>query len=163
MDRLISSWQKIGDSVDSYTYYSYDDMGRAYRSDFRLMGTAGGTLTQSYEHTYDALDGSLERIDVNASGITQERLLYLYDTLKRLNRKTLSRGVEYLDYYYNYKPLENGRKSNLVSEYSVYLNYGMTHLLAYTYDAVGNITKITNNGSTVAEYTYDEQNQLTIF
>ena len=46
LDRLISSWQKIGDSMNSYTYYSYDDKGRAYRSDFSLMGTAGGTLTK---------------------------------------------------------------------------------------------------------------------
>ena len=37
-------------------YYIYDDMGRAYKSDFYLMGTAGADLTQAY----DELDGSLE-------------------------------------------------------------------------------------------------------
>ena len=42
MDRLISSWQQIGSTINSYTYYSYDDMGRAYKSDLRLMGTTGG-------------------------------------------------------------------------------------------------------------------------
>ena len=54
LDRLVSSWQKIGDYVDSYTYYGYDDMGRAYKSDFCLMGTAGGALSQTYEYAYDA-------------------------------------------------------------------------------------------------------------
>ena len=59
LKRLVSSHQKIGSSVGAYTYYSYDDMGRAYRSDFCLINTMGVTLTQSYEHTYDELDGSL--------------------------------------------------------------------------------------------------------
>ena len=36
LGRLLSSWQKIGDSVNSYTYYSYDDMGRACQSNCYL-------------------------------------------------------------------------------------------------------------------------------
>ena len=90
MDRLISSWQKIGDSVDSYTYYRYDDKGRAYRSDFSLMGTAGGALSQTYEYAYDAEDGSLAGINVSYTGTTpiSNTISYNYDSLKRLSKKT---------------------------------------------------------------------------
>jgi hypothetical protein len=53
----LSSWQKIGDSVNSYTYYSYDDMGRACQSNCYLVGTTGGALAQTYAYTYDDGDG----------------------------------------------------------------------------------------------------------
>ena len=160
MDRLVSSWQKIGDYVDSYTYYGYDDMGRAYKSDFCLMGTAGGTLTQTYEYTYDADDGSLTDMDITVNGSTEESIHYEYDTLKRVNRKSMFLKGDDIEYFYTYKSLLNGRKTNLISEYSVYMNYGTPYAFAYTYDALGNITKITNDGETVAEYTYDDQGQL---
>jgi YD repeat-containing protein len=57
LGRLLSSWQKIGDSVNSYTYYSYDDMGRACQSNCYLVGTTGGALSQTYVYTYDDDDG----------------------------------------------------------------------------------------------------------
>ncbi|MBQ7291207.1 MAG: hypothetical protein IJW76_05775 [Clostridia bacterium] len=45
---LLSSWQKIGTSVNAYIFYSYDDMGRAYKSDFCLMDVTGGTLSHTH-------------------------------------------------------------------------------------------------------------------
>jgi len=159
LDRLVSSWQKIGDYVNSYSYYSYDDMGRAYKSDFCLKGTSGGTLTQTYTHTYDNEDGSLTRLDIT-NGSNSEYITYLYSSLKRLTNKAIFTPNTSMEYSYTYTPISGNRSSDLVNKHTLYIGFTRAFSDVYTYDELGNITKITKNGSVAAEYTYDEQGQL---
>lgn len=173
LKRLVSSQQKISNSVGAYTYYSYDDMGRAYRSDFCLINTMGGTLSQTYTYTYkdtnedgsntDAskkADGTLKSINVNYDAIASanETISYNYDNLKRISGKVYSGGLQY---NYTYKYLNDARTTYLTDTFTARFNSSTLLSNSYTYDNIGNITKISNGNNTVAEYTYDEQNQLT--
>ena len=134
-------------------------MGRAYKSDFRLSGATGGSLSQTYTSTYDSEDGSLASMNVSYTGATpiSETISYTYDGFKRISAKTYSGG---LNYNYTYQSLGSIRSSYLVDGFTARFDSRTLYAYNYTYDALGNITKITNNGSTVAEYTYDDQGQL---
>ncbi len=159
LDRLVSSWKKTDTGVNSYTYYRYDDMGRAYRSDFYLDGTSSGTLSHVYTYTYDNDDGSLTNINVK-NGNNSENISFTYDALKRPSGKTVTAPNASLSYSYAYKTLSGNRSSNLVSNYTAYINSVAVRTYGYTYDKLSNITAITSGGSTESEYTYDAQGQL---
>ena len=79
---------------------------------------------------------------------------YTYDGLGRLTSRKLS--VPNLTATYGYKTVSGNRTSTQLQ--SVTTAAGTT---AYTYDAVGNITAVTNNGTVTESYTYDALNQLT--
>jgi YD repeat-containing protein len=77
-----------------------------------------------------------------------------YDSLGRLTRKRIGLGSNY-DVLLSYLPGANGSQSALLGSYK----NGSDGAITYTYDNVGNIKTITQNGSTIT-YHYDALNQL---
>ena len=161
LDRLISSYQKTGNIVSLLTNYEYDDQNRVSVYHCGLAGAVGGTLGQTYSYTYNAYDGNLTSISVSADNISGDLLNYSYDGLKRLSGKSVVGQYRTLTQEYNYNTIAGNRTSTLVSGITWKLQ-GTTELsYTYSYDALGNITAVYKNGAYLAEYTYDDQGQLT--
>ena len=76
--------------------------------------------------------------------------------MKRLsNRSDGNRTVTY-----TYTDTGSNGTSTQIQGMTISGQSGGTVTYGYTYDALGNITKVTRNGDTEAEYTYDAQSQL---
>ena len=155
LGRLISSYQTIGEDVNSLYYYTYDDKSRATRLYYTISGTAGGVFEQIYSYAYDDTDDTLTSLTVQ-NGSSQNTISYAYDYLKRLSTKSYGNFTQ----TYNYKMLSETRTSTLIDEFK--WTMGNTELrYNYTYDELGNIQRIYKNGVEELVYVYDEQGQLT--
>ena len=62
--------QRIGETVNSRTHYTYDDKGRASEYYCGLSGATGGTLDQTYSYTYDEADNSLTIMTVDGENFS---------------------------------------------------------------------------------------------
>ena len=154
LGRLISSYQTIGEDVNSLYYYTYDDKSRATRLYYTISGAVGGVFEQIYSYAYDDADDTLTSLTVQ-NGSSTNTISYSYDYLKRLSTKSYGNFTQ----TYNYKMLSDTRTSTLIDEFK--WTMGNTELrYNYTYDELGNIQKIFKDGVEAVNYAYDEQGQL---
>ena len=154
--------------------FAYDFLGRVIRSSTTGDGRQNHTIDQTYD-SYNRLDSFTETIGqtsrttkafysptgeltgLSLSGEDSPSVLYEYDELLRLKKRTLPNGrvTEY-----RYLDAGPNRTTSLVS---AVIEDGVA--LLYSYDARGNILTIKKEqgGSTslLFEYTYDALGQLT--
>lgn len=154
--------------------FAYDFLGRVVRSSTTGSGRQNHTIDQTYD-PYNRLDSFTETIGqtsrttkafysptgeltgLSLSGEDSPSVLYEYDELLRLKKRTLPNGrvTEY-----RYLDAGSNRTTSLVS---AVIEDGVA--LLYSYDARGNILTIKKEqgGSTslLFEYTYDDLGQLT--
>ena len=176
--------------LGSYTY-EYDSLGRLIRSNEydgsgnavqrtehkydacnRLKSQAWTVDSTAYSesYTYDdpnaatgktSGDGSLLQM-TTATGATID---FSYDNLKRLNQETVKSGsTTVMTTAYAYRTV-SGNRSSAQIEYRNVRNSAGTLLEGkkYTYDALGNITMISQSTGSyypLVAYEYDAQNQL---
>lgn len=171
------------DEIIEIHIYEYDSLGRLIRSSEldgennliqrieQLYDTANRLKSQAWviegdsyseAYTYDTTDGMLSMLDT-ASG---DQIQYRYDNLKRLSQTAVKQnGSTIFRTGYSYIPgAESNQTTVQVNAYSVW-NPDYTPIVSYRheYDNVGNITKImdaANSNRPLAEYAYDELNQL---
>ena len=181
-----------GDSTGELASYrfEYDSLGRLIRS--AELGADGGTV-QRTEHIYDGynrlsrqswtLGGKTysesyvynDPSDTNKNGdgaLTQMTTAtgavidYQYDTLRRLTRSEVSlNGSTVYTTAYAFRDLDASRTTTQVQYRNVRSANGtMLEGKKYAYDALGNITRISQSTKpfyTLVAYEYDAQNQLT--
>ena len=156
----MTSRETANGTTKQRTEHLYDEFDRLYIQRWNIDGK-----TRSEKYTYDDAesgDGALTQFK-SGSG---HKINYTYDALRRLTTASVtnSSNVELFKTAYAYLTLSGSQTSTLVQYRSVRAPNG-TLLMGhrYYYDAIGNITKIVNTetGYTAAEYTYDNQNQLT--
>lgn len=112
---------------------------------------------RNYGFTYASGNGSLTAMTLPADGAYS----YSYDALMRLTGRTLKLdGKSFLTRNYGFVSGSGTNGTTMMVSSLSNKNGSGTSLNSYnySYDDVGNITKIT--GSTNATYTYDEQGQL---
>ena len=152
LDRLIRSWEeelKNGVLVRGLsTEHIYDTSNRLIKQSWK-----SDTDERSESYTYNSDDGTLSSL-TTASG---EKLDYTYDYLKRLQSRTDGTRTT----TYNYQSVGDAGTSTQVSSVNQSKVGSGDLTLGYEYDALQNIKKVTKNGTTAAEYTYDNQLQLT--
>ena len=161
LGRILSTVQRIGETVNSRTHYTYDDKGRASEYYCGLSGATGGTLAHTYAYTYDEADNSLTIMTVDGENFSGDDFVYVYDTLKRLSKKYLFGQYRTFVQNYTYKTLSGTRTSTLISGLNVTSQGSSILSYTYSYDDLGNITGIYKDGVLAASYGYDDQGQLT--
>ena len=143
-----------------HTQHIYDEENRI-TSQTSVLG--GRSYTSSYVYNDNVAsnsdpvkDGSLKQVTFSKPNKT---LTFTYESLKHLKKATLS-GV--FERSYSYRAITSLRSSNQISTLSYAANNSSLTALSYNYayDQRGNITEIKENGSTIAEYTYNGQNQM---
>ena len=157
LGRLIHSSELRDGETVLYTDHQYDTSDRILRQNWQI-GAEG--FEEHYE--YNKNDGTLKTMVVQG-----DTLNFAYDSLKRLSSKNIvqegsSKGALTYNYYY-----KDGADTNQTTNQIASIQYvkpstgGVAYpTIYYTYDVLGNITKVQPNGKTATEYTYDSQNQL---
>ncbi len=151
LGRVIRSWEEAleGGSMvrQKATEHLYDTSNRLTEQTYQLKD--GTKYSETYQ--YNADDGTLNKMKTTSG----EEIQYNYDSLKRLwgswdGRKNIS---------YVYENVGSAGTSNQVAQMQI-RGVGSGIFFKYEYDTLGNITKVIQNGTTLAEYIYDEQSQL---
>ena len=149
-------------SVQNYSV-SYDDASRVSGYSYTVYpGWDGGAnVTRSYQYGYNNSDGSLSSMSSSLASYALN-----YDGLKRLSSvpvQNYSGGALFTKSYSYLSGAGTNDTTTLVSTYKVKKpTSGNFVSYTYAYDALGNITGITDNSSnTTSSYTYDALNQLT--
>ena len=159
LGRLIHSYRTTGDggsgapTIVHWTEHLYDTENRIKTQKWHYGG-----VTYSETFSYDSSDGSLTGIDASYGDLS-----FTYDGLKRLSsRNSADYGMNY-----TYRNITSGSQTtNQVSKIS-YVTRNSSSFpafsLAYTYNTLGNISKITGTTRTdqTASYAYDTLGQLT--
>lgn len=142
----------------SERWYAYDEAGRAFRTDQALFGDRGfqtapdnGTLTPGDGRVttlrgYDAASRVVADIDDNDHETT-----YTYDALGRLRTEQDPNGnrIEY-----EYDGVDNMVQTIAHDVTSSGASAG-SRATDYTYDAYGQVTRVTNADGTTSQYAYD--------
>ena len=142
LGRLIFAWQKnsSGDIVLE-VQNAYDELGRAKGSTYVI-----GNTVQTYGITYEEVTGLV------ASYTTpQNSFDYTYDVFDRLSSKLGDRHSIQYTYVAG---------SQRISTYTISQADASLTTYSYTYNALGNITQIKKNGTTVSVYEYDSLGRL---
>ena len=174
-------------------YYDYDSIGRLIRQEVtdRTTGAhigsfeytydvrnnvvaitsemGGRTFTQNY--SYEALSETdtvtaryaSDNLPVRYSVASSRYIDYEYDSINRLQKKTLNTATPYVISYGYKASSEFGKEGSFVtSQLSTEVNGDTSYY--YTYDVLGNIvdinSKTTGDYENYRNYTYDELNQL---
>ena len=162
----------IKDSTLGKYVYTYDTLGRliasqrfntsdgfvmgtnqTYNANNQLVGQSWkiGSTSYAESYTYNTSDGSISSM-TSASGKT---LTYSYDYLRRLS--SVTGGINARQY--TYRDISSTQTSTQVSTLH-YPNLATPLTYTYTYDALGNISTISDPLSGERSYTYDAQGQL---
>ena len=152
LGRLIYSSRLEDGKTKLYTSHQYDTSDRLTEQSWQI---GNDSFTESY--TYSSTDGTLSYMTTGG-----DTLGFTYNSLKQLSGRTSPK----LDIAYGYHTRNASDKLTTNQVETVqYLTPGTTTqmlpTLKYTYDSLWNITKVESGTSTTAQYTYDEQNQLT--
>lgn len=162
LDRLIhSSEERIEDGKTTEVQRSehiYDGENRITKQSWSVGGEAG----RSENYTYSTTDGTLQSMKT-ANG---ETISFGYDALKRLKRiaSKRSNNTDFITQTYTYhdragqtdgKQLTTNQIANIA-----YTGIANPFDLSYEYDAIGNVSKVSQGSTEIAEYRYDKLNQL---
>ena len=172
LGRLIRSRQSEGGTLGNdstisegamqqRTEHLYDAENRITKQ-ASVLGNRTYTSTYAYNddvtsNTSGIKDGSLKQV-----GFTElnKTMSLSYDSLKHLQTVAVN-GL--YSRSYTYKSVNSLRSTNQISGLSYTAN-GNTNLSSlsynYTYDDRGNVTQIKQNGSVIATYEYNDQNQM---
>ena len=165
LGRLIRSAELDADGgTVQRTEHIYDGYNRLSRQSWTL---GGKTYSESYVYddpsdTNKNGDGALTQMTTATGAVID----YQYDTLRRLTRSevTLNGSTVYTTAY-AFRDLDASRTTTQVQYRNVRSANGtMLEGKKYTYDALGNITRISQSTKpfyTLVAYEYDAQNQLT--
>ena len=121
LDRLVTSYTTVGDSVRAISEYEYDGKSRVSEYHCGMVGAVGGNLNQNYAYAYNDENGTLNSMTVS-SGSTTDTLNYSYDALQRLTSQTTVRTGLTLAKEYSYKNLSGNRTTTQVSGYTAKVN-----------------------------------------
>ena len=142
------------------TEHLYDAENRITKQ-ASVLGNRTYTSTYAYNddvtsNTSGIKDGSLKQVTFSQPYKTMS---LSYDSLKHLQSVAVN-GLYTRTYYYN--SVDAHRSTNQISDLSYVANGSSLSGLSYTYsyDNRGNVTQINQNGSTVATYEYNDQNQM---
>ena len=120
---------------------AYDELGRAKGSTYVI-----GDATQTYGITYENITGLVKNYTTPGNSFT-----YTYDAFDRLSNKSGSRHAIAYTYVAG---------TQRVATYNFSQADATNITYSYTYDALGNITQIKKNGTTVSNYEYDSLGRL---
>ena len=165
LGRLIRSAELDADGgTVQRTEHIYDGYNRLSRQSWTL---GGKTYSESYVYddpsdTNKNGDGALTQMTTATGAVID----YQYDTLRRLTRsKVALNGSTVYTTAYAFRDLDASRTTTQVQYRNVRnANGTMLEGKKYTYDALGNITRISQSTKpfyTLVAYEYDAQNQLT--
>ena len=165
LGRLIRSAELDADGgTVQRTEHIYDGYNRLSRQSWTL---GGKTYSESYVYddpsdTDKNGDGALTQMTTATGAVID----YQYDTLRRLTRsKVALNGSTVYTTAYAFRDLDASRTTTQVQYRNVRSANGtMLEGKKYTYDALGNITRISQSTKpfyTLVAYEYDAQNQLT--
>ena len=165
LGRLIRSAELDADGgTVQRTEHIYDGYNRLSRQSWTL---GGKTYSESYVYddpsdTNKNGDGALTQMTTATGAVID----YQYDTLRRLTRsKVALNGSTVYATAYAFRDLDASRTTTQVQYRNVRSANGtMLEGKKYTYDALGNITRISQSTKpfyTLVAYEYDAQNQLT--
>ena len=165
LGRLIRSAELDADgSTVQRTEHIYDGYNRLSRQSWTL---GGKTYSESYVYddpsdTNKNGDGALTQMTTATGAVID----YQYDTLRRLTRsKVALNGSTVYTTAYAFRDLDASRTTTQVQYRNVRnANGEVLEGKKYTYDALGNITRISQSTKpfyTLVAYEYDAQNQLT--
>ena len=142
------------------TEHLYDAENRITKQ-ASVLGSRTYTSTYAYNddvtsNTSGIKDGSLKQVTFSQPYKTMS---LSYDSLKHLQSVAVN-GLYTRTYYYN--SVDAHRSTNQISDLSYVANGSSLSGLSYTYsyDNRGNVIQIKQNGSTVATYEYNDQNQM---
>ena len=163
LDRLIhSSEERIEDGKTTEVQRSehiYDGENRITKQSWSVGGEAG----RSENYTYSTTDGTLQSMKT-ANG---ENISFEYDALKRLKniKSKHGSGTDFITQTYTYKDRAGQTTDGKQLTTNQIANIAYTGIvnpfnLSYEYDAIGNISKVSQGSTVVAEYQYDKLNQL---
>lgn len=164
-DRLVGTAEF--DTEQLNIYYATQTRYNAYTSDVLSFGNyfeylAGGVYKDTqlrYDFEYNA-DGSLDELTVTPYSYS-DRLVtsYSYDALKRLSSVNYAGQNGFTrNESYSYVTSESGSTSGRIHSFTATTGSEST-VYTYTYDALGNITRIAAGNKTI-RYTYDNRNRL---
>jgi len=162
LGRLISMREFNGSTIIQSMSSDYDSSNRVSTLSYKLDPNYSGGLetARTYGYTYNNADGTITTL-TGPGG----RLAYSYDNLNRLKYKNTynaaSGGSVVVGRQYGYLAGSGTNvSSNLVG--SLILKNGSTvySSATYGYDALGNITSITDSYLGNRSYTYDDQGQM---
>lgn len=165
LGRLIRSAELDADGgTVQRTEHIYDGYNRLSRQSWTL---GGKTYSESYVYddpsdTNNNGDGALTQMTTATGAVID----YQYDTLRRLTRsKVALNGSTVYTTAYAFRDLDASRTTTQVQYRNVRSANGtLLEGKKYTYDAIGNITRISQSTSpfhALVDYEYDAQNQLT--
>ena len=165
LGRLIRSAELDADGgTVQRTEHIYDGYNRLSRQSWTL---GGKTYSESYVYddpsdTNKNGDGALTQMTTATGAVID----YQYDTLRRLTRsKVALNGSTVYTTAYAFRDLDASRTTTQVQYRNVRnANGEVLEGKKYTYDALGNITRISQSTKpfyTLVAYEYDAQNQLT--
>jgi RHS repeat-associated protein len=151
---VLSRTTAVVDALAQTYAFAYDPVGR------RREITRGGV---SKSLAYDDVGNLIERTDYN--GATTN---YTYDDLNRLSTITYPDATGATFTYTALSRVETAANENGTVSFA-YNNRGriesttdvFNHVIAYAYDANGNRTSMTVDGSPYADYSYDALNRMT--
>lgn len=158
LDRLIhSSEERIEDGKTTEVQRSehiYDGENRITKQSWSVGGEAG----RSENYTYSTTDGTLQSMKT-ANG---ETISFEYDALKRLEniKSKHGSGTDFITQTYTYKDRAGQTTDGKQLTTNQIANIAYTGIanpfdLSYEYDAIGNVSKVSQGSTVVAEYQYD--------
>ena len=159
--------------------YTYDSKGRV--ESVTAKPTASGFSKSEFKNVFNSKD-QLTSVKRKVGGTTLEAT-YNYSSGGRLTSEEFNNNHSQNYGYDSYgrvgtKTIKNASNSSVLSQSYAFANgtaanttttristetisgNGWSDTYVYTYDNNGNVTKITKNGQTIAEYSYDSLNQL---
>ena len=128
---------------------TYDEFGSLKKR------TLSGVVSQVYDYNYS--DDSKRQVKSLVTPITSEE--YEYDALNRKKKTSQVFAGHNFGKRYNYKKVSD-HATNLIQSIAYLKNGSTDGKLSYTYDNMGNITSINENGKQIAKYTYDTLNRI---
>ena len=149
-----------GDPIPSISgIYTYNTDSKLTNFSVQIPGVVD-SMSETYTYNTDDTDGVSDGSLTSMSMLSGEDLTYTYDSLSRLTKREVA-GILTENYSFLAGSAAN-TTTTMVSQYQVKDadTNALLHGYSYEYDAVGNITKITENGAGYTDYTYDTVNQL---
>ena len=135
------------------TSHQYDTSDRITAQNWQI-----GTESFSESYSYNSDDGTISTMKIGEN----DTLGFQYNSLKQLSKRTSPK----LDTAYTYQTRTDNsgiymtNRINEIQYVVIGTSAGTLPTLKYTYDAVGNITKVQANSADIASYEYDDQKQL---
>lgn len=143
-DRLV----QVKDSKGNSKTYGYDNNNQS-----KFTEVIGG-VTYTTDYVYDK-DNRLKEVNYSRPGQSGIKISFAYDTIGRLDSKTITIGGVTRTTSYVYKPGNNNSTTSKIEKETI---NGKD--IRYGYDKNGNISDITYSDGKTIHYDYDELNEL---